>query len=69
MADNFVEGVGLIPEDDVQAAINFGHLAGDKAAGWMKRIYVQVVNGTAGLFADVESTPPAARAIKDVEWK
>lgn len=69
MVANFTEGVGLVDEDSIQAPVNYGHIMGDKAAAWIKRLYVQAVNGTAGLFADVEWTPAAAQAIKDGEWK
>ncbi|WP_192378803.1 phage protease [Rhodococcus rhodochrous] len=69
MVANFDEGVGLVEEDNKQAPVNYGHAMGDKAAGWMKRLYTQAVNGTIGLFADVEWTPAAEQAIKDGEWK
>lgn len=69
MAGHFGEGIGLVDEDEKQAPLNYGDLAGDKAAGWMKRLYVQAVNGTAALLADVEWTPAAVQAIKDGEWK
>ena len=41
----------------------------DKAAGWIKRIRVEAVNGTAALMGDVEWTPAAVQAIKDGEWR
>lgn len=69
MAANFAEGVGLVDEDNKQAPINYGHLMGDKAAAWVTRLYIQAVNGTAGLFADVQWTPAAEQAIKDGEWR
>lgn len=68
MATNFVNGVGLVVEDEVKAPINYGHFAEDKASGWIKRVHVKVVNGTAALFGDVEWTPAAQQAIKDGEW-
>lgn len=68
MVVNFDEGVGLVLEQDTKAPVNYGHLAGDKAAGWMKRLYVDAVNGAAALMADVEWTPAAEQAIKDREW-
>ncbi|EON33756.1 hypothetical protein GTC6_05297 [Gordonia terrae C-6] len=69
MVTHFEQGVGLVAEDSAKAPVNYGHLAGDKAAGWMKRLFVQAVDGTVGLFADVEWTPAAEQAIKDGEWK
>lgn len=69
MASNFGEGVGLVVEDETKAPVNYGHLMGDKAAGWLKRIYVQAVDGSSALVGDVEWTPAAAQAIKEGEWR
>lgn len=68
MAKNFGEGVGLVVEDSVKAPVNYGHMMADKAAGWIKRVYVSAVDGTAALLGDVEWTPAAEQAIKDGEW-
>ncbi|MFI8696756.1 phage protease [Dietzia maris] len=68
MAANFAEGVGLVVEDQPKAPINEGHNMGGKASGWIKRIYVRAVNGTASLMGDVEWTPAAIQAIKDKEY-
>ena len=68
MAANFVEGVGLVDEDQPKAPINEGHNMGGKASGWIKRLYVQAANGTASLMGDVEWTPAAEQAIKDKEY-
>ncbi|NDZ93336.1 hypothetical protein G3I13_01990 [Streptomyces sp. SID6673] len=68
MVANFAEGVGLVAEDETKAPLNYGHMMADKAAGWIKRIRVEAVNGTAALMGDVEWTPAAVQAIKDKEW-
>ncbi|GAA1053914.1 phage protease [Dietzia natronolimnaea] len=68
MAAHFDEGVGLVVEDSVKAPVNYGHMIADKAAGWIKRVYVSAVDGTAALLGDVEWTPAAEQAIKDGEW-
>ena len=41
LVGNFDEGVGLVLENDTKAPVNYGHLAGDKAEGWMKRLYAR----------------------------
>ena len=69
MVANFAEGVGLVAEDETKAPLNYGHMMADKAAGWIKRIRVEAVNGTAALMGDVEWTPAAVQAIKDGEWR
>ncbi|MDV7992070.1 phage protease [Rhodococcus sp. IEGM 1374] len=68
MVSNFGEGVGLVVEDSPRAPVNEGHNMGGKATGWMTRLFVEAVNGTAGLFADVDWTPAAEKAIKEKEW-
>lgn len=68
MVKNFDEGVGLVVEDNVKAPVNYGHLMADKAAGWIKHVYVSAVDGSAALLGDVEWTPAAEQAIKDGEW-
>ncbi|NIL77120.1 phage protease [Rhodococcus sp. B10] len=69
MATHFGEGVGLVVEAETKAPVNYGHMMADKAAGWIKRVYVQAVDGTAALLGDVEWTPAAEQAIKDGEWR
>lgn len=70
MAANFEEGVGLVVEADTKAPVNYGHVMCDKAAGWIKRVYVEANDGAgAALMGDVEWTPAAVQAIKDGEWK
>jgi len=63
---NFEAGVGLV-QGDKRAPINYGHLAGDKAAGWITRVYLSDDGNR--LLGDVQWTPAAAQAIKDGEWK
>lgn len=69
MATHFGEGVGLVVEAETKAPVNYGPMMGDKAAGWIKRVYVQAVDGTSALLGDVEWTPAAEQAIKDGEWR
>ena len=69
MASNFDEGVGLVLEAETKAPVNYAHMAHDKAAGWIKRLYVSAESGDAALMADVEWTPAAEQAIRDGEWK
>lgn len=69
MAVNFNEkGIGLVVEANFRAPINEGHFAEKKAFGWLTRLYVDTVNGTAGLFSDVEWTPSGEQAIRDGEY-
>ncbi|OLT47776.1 hypothetical protein BJF87_21410 [Gordonia sp. CNJ-863] len=68
MVSHFSEGVGLVAEDQPRAPVNEGHNMGGKASGWITRLYVDAVNGTAALMGDVQWTPAAVQAIKDREW-
>lgn len=44
--------------------VNYSHMSGGKAAGWMEKVYVK----DGKLFADVKFTPQARQAIKDKEF-
>lgn len=63
---NADKGIGLV-EADPKAPINYGHDAGDKAAGWMPKLYAS--DDSTRLLSDPDWTPAAVQAIKDGEWK
>jgi len=61
--DNFDAGIGYVKETG--APIDYKHEEWDKAAGWMKRLYVEGET----LFADVEWTPQGKQMLADKEFK
>lgn len=65
MAKNFNEGTGL-PMGGIEGApIDYSHMDHQKAAGWIKKVYVE----GGYLMADVEWTPAGRQAIIDGEFK
>lgn len=65
-AANFSEGIGLVAADK-KMPINYGHMAHDKAAAWVDKVYPS--DDGQALLGEPDWTPAATEAIKAGEWK
>lgn len=68
MAMHFTEGVGLVV-DDPEAPVNYFHEGEKIAAGWIKTVFVDIIDGVESLMGNVEWTPAGKQKILDKELK
>lgn len=68
MASHFKQGIGLVA-DDPEGPIDYFHEDEKIAAGWIKSVFVDVINGVESLMGNVEWTPAGEQKIRDKELK